>query len=91
MATFDPSTIVSLTIQINALQQQMDKITDPNAKSLVSAQIGMLEAQLAAEAQHAQAQSDASNNLLNGLGLFATLSNTVGTVAPTILSLFIKK
>lgn len=84
----DLSTITSLTVQINALTQQMPTITDPGAKALVQAQIGMLNAQLAAEAQHQQAQVDASNNLLNGLGLFATLSNSVGTLAPSIIGLF---
>ncbi len=88
MATSDLDTITTLTVQIGALQAQADKTTDPSAKALIVAQIGMLTAQLSATAQHAQSQADASANLLNGLGLFSTLSSTVGTLAPTILSLF---
>lgn len=86
----DLSTITGLTVQISALQTQAATATDPSVKALLQAQIGMLSAQLAAEAQHAQAQADASNNLLNGLGLFATLSSTVGSAAPSIIALFRK-
>ena len=86
--SIDLSAITGLTVQINALQQSMNSMPDGPAKQMLGAQISMLSAQLAAEAQHAQAQSDAASNLLNGLGLFATLSNTVGTLAPTIVGLF---
>ena len=53
----DLDNIVSQTVQINALNQQIDKATDPNAKAYLQAQVGVLTAQLAATAQHAQAQS----------------------------------
>ena len=84
----DLSSIAGLTVQINALQTSAASITDPGAKALVNAQISMLTAQLTAEVQHAQAQADASSNMLNGLGLFATLSQTVGAAAPSIIGLF---
>jgi len=86
----DLDTITTLTVQIGALQAQADKTTDPSAKALITAQIGMLTAQLAATAQHAQSQSDASANLLNGLGLMSTLTSSVGALAPSILGLFKK-
>lgn len=86
----DLDTITTLTVQIGALQVQADKTTDPAAKSLITAQIGMLTAQLAATAQHAQSQSDASANLLNGLGLMSTLTSSVGALAPSIIGLFHK-
>lgn len=81
-------TIVSLTTQINALQTAMNQTTDPAAKAIISAQLAVLTAQLSAEAQHQQSQADASANLLNGLGLFATLTSVVGNGAPSILALF---
>jgi len=86
----DLDTITTLTVQIGALQAQADKTTDPSAKALITAQIGMLTSQLAATAQHAQSQSDASANLLNGLGLMSTLTSSVGALAPSILGLFQK-
>jgi hypothetical protein len=88
MSTIDLSSIAGLTVQINALQQSMGTVTDPGAKALIGAQITMLSAQLTAEVQHAQAQADASSNMLNSLGLFATLSQTVGAAAPAIIGLF---
>lgn len=84
----DLSSIVNLTTQINALQGQLERTTDATAKAVLSAQIAGLQAQLTAEASHQQAQVDASNNLLNGLGLFNTLTQTVGTAAPAIINLF---
>jgi hypothetical protein len=89
MAT-DLGTIVSLTTQINALQSQIAMTSDPTVKAVLNSQLAVATAQLTSEAQHQQSQIDASNNLLNGLGLFGTLSNTVGTLAPTILGLFKK-
>jgi len=86
----DTDTLVTLTVQIDALQQQLAAATDPAVKSYLTAQIAVLSAQLKATAQHAQSQSDASSNMLNALGLFGTLSNTVGTLAPSILGLFKK-
>lgn len=90
MSAVDLSNIVSLTTQINALQTQAASATDPSVKAMLTSQIAVAEAQLQTEAQHQQSQIDASNNLLNNLGLFATLNNTVGTLAPTVLSLFAK-
>lgn len=86
----DLSTLTSLTVQIDALNKQLPLMTDPGAKSLVQAQVIMLQAQLASEAQHMQAQADASSNLLDGLGLFQSLTTLVGNSAPTIISLFKK-
>ncbi len=90
MSAVDLSNIVSLTTQINALQTQAASATDPSVKAMLTSQIAVAEAQLQTEAQHQQSQIDASNNLLNNLGLFATLNSTVGTLAPTVLSLFAK-
>ena len=86
----DPSVIVGYTVQLNALQTQLASATDPTVKAFLQSQIGMVASQLTAEAQHQQAQADASSNLLNGLGLFSTLTNAVGTAAPSIISLFKK-
>ena len=90
MATVDLSNIVTLTNQISALQQQAAVATDPTVKGFITSQIAVAESQLQAEAQRQQNQVDASNNLLDGLGLFATLNNTVGSLAPSIVSLFKK-
>ena len=87
----DPSVIVGYTVQLGALQQQLASTTDPTVRAFLQAQISTISAQLSAEAQHQQAQADASSNLLNGLGMFATLSNTVGTMAPSILALLTKR
>jgi hypothetical protein len=84
----DLSNIAGLTVQINSLQNTSKGITDPGAKALVDAQVSMLTAQLTAEVSHAQAQADASSNMLNGLGMFATLTSVVGGAAPSIISLF---
>jgi hypothetical protein len=81
-------TIVSLTTQIDALQKSLAMTTDPSAKAFIQAQIAVYTAQLSAEAQHQQTQADASANLLNGLGLFATLTGVVGNQAPSIINLF---
>ena len=86
----DLSKITGLTVQIAALQQQLPTITDPGAKALVGAQVAMLSAQLSAEAQHAQALADSSNNILNSLGIFSTLTGLVGGTAPSIIALFKK-
>ena len=86
----DLDTITSLTVQINALENQVATTTDPSAKAYLQAQVAVLNAQLAAVAQHAQSQADSSSNILNNLGLFATLQAGVGTLAPTILALFKK-
>lgn len=88
MSTVDLSSIVSLTQQLNTVQQLAQSATDPTVKAMLNAQIAQLSAQLAATASHAQAQADASSNIMNSLGLFATLSQTVGTMAPSIISLF---
>lgn len=80
--------IVSLTTQINALRGQAERLPDGPAKQLLEAQVAGLEAQLTAEAQHQQAQVEASQNIMSSLGLFATLTNVVGQQAPAIISLF---
>ena len=86
----DPSIIVGYTVQLNALQSQLAGATDPMIRAFLQTQISTISAQLSAEAQHQQAQADASSNLLNGLGLFTTLTNAVGSAAPSIISLFKK-
>lgn len=88
MATVDLSGITTLTVQINALQQKSSTLQPSPAKDLLDAQVSMLEAELTANAQHMQAQLDANNNLMNGLGLFAVLNQLVGGVAPTVINLF---
>lgn len=88
MSAIDLSKITGLTVQISALNQAKAATADPSARALLEAQVNMLSAQLAAEAQHAQAQSDAQSNMLDSLGLFATLTSVVGTAAPSIISLF---
>lgn len=90
MSTIDLSGITSLTVQINALTQAKAQTTDPAAKALLDAQISMYTAQLSAAAAHAQAQSDAQSNILDNLGLFATLTSAVGNNAPSIIALFKK-
>ena len=84
----DMSTIVASTTKIAALNAALASTTDPSAKAFIQAEIAVETAALSANAQHQQAQADASANLLNGLGLFATLGQVVGTSAPTILGLF---
>ena len=86
----DLTQITSLTAQVSALRGQLPNVTDIGAKQLLEAQLGALETQLALEAQHQQAQLDASNSILNGLGLFATLTSVLGSTAPTIVQLFTK-
>ena len=87
----DPSVIVGYTVQLGALQQQLASTTDPTVRAFLQTQIATISAQLSAEAQHQQAQADASSNLLNGLGMFATLTNAVGGLAPTIVGMFTKR
>lgn len=89
MAT-DLNAIVSLTTQLSALQAAQATATDATVKALLAAQITTCTAQLSGEATHQQAQLDASNNTLNTLGLFSTLTSAVGNAAPTIISLFTK-
>ena len=84
----DLTHISSLTVQISSLQSAEAGVSDPSAKALINAQITMLSAQLNAEVAHAQSQADASSNMLNGLGMFATLTSVVGGAAPSIIGLF---
>ena len=84
----DPSVIVGYTVQLNSLQQQLQTATDPTIRGFLQSQISMVSAQLSAEAQHQQSQADASSNMLNSLGLFATLTQAVGGAAPSIINLF---
>ena len=83
----DLSQLVGYTTQLKSLQDQLAVATDPVIKGFLQSQITTVSAQMTAEATHLQSQSDASSNLLNGLGLFATLSNTIGTAAPAIIGL----
>lgn len=88
MSTIDLTAIVSLTTQISSLQQEIAVTPDPTAKAMLQAELNVATKQLNATAQHQQAQADASANLLDGLGMFATLGQVVGANAPTILNLF---
>ena len=88
MATDSMNQIVNLTTQINALQQVIGSTTDPGAKAMLQGQLAVLTAQLTATAQHAQAQIDSSNNIIENLGLFSTLTNLVGGSAPSIIAMF---
>jgi len=90
MATDSMAEIVRLTTQINALQQVMSTTTEPAAKSIISAQLAVLTAQLTSTAQHAQAQIDNSNSIIENLGLFSTLSSLVGQSAPSIIAMIRK-
>jgi hypothetical protein len=86
--SIDPSVLVGYTVQLSSLQQQAATVTDPTVKAFLNSQIATVTAQLSAEAQHQQSQADASSNLLNGLGLMTTLTQVVGTAAPSIIGLF---
>ncbi len=85
--SIDLSNLVGYTQQISSLQDQMSKATDPTLKLILQSQITTLSSQMTTEATHLQAQSDASSNLLNGLGLFSTLTSTIGSAAPAIIAL----
>jgi hypothetical protein len=84
----DPAALVGYTVQLSSLTSQAASVTDPTVKAFLNSQIATVTAQLSAEAQHQQAQADASSNLLSGLGLMTTLTSAVGTAAPSILALF---
>jgi hypothetical protein len=84
----DLTNLVSLTGQLATAQAQAAAATDPTVKAILNAQIASLTAQISNEATHTQSQIDASNNTLNALGLFSTLTTAVGTAAPSILALF---
>jgi hypothetical protein len=86
--SIDPSVLVGYTVQLSSLQAQAATVTDPTVKAFLNSQIATVTAQLSAEAQHQQSQADASSNLLNGLGLMTTLTQVVGTAAPSIIGLF---
>lgn len=86
----DLSNIVSLTGQLQTATAQAASATDPTVKAILNSQVASLTAQIANEATHTQSQIDASNNALNTLGLFSTLSSAVGSAAPAIISLFQK-
>jgi len=83
----DLSSLVSYTQQLSSLQDQANKATDPTLKLILQSQITTTQSMLTSEAQHLQSQSDASSSLLNGLGLFATLTSTIGGAAPSIIAL----
>ena len=81
----DFTSVTNLTASIKAYQDAGAASTDPTVKALMASQASVASAQLTAELTHMQAQSDASSNMLNTMGLFATLTNAVGTAAPMIV------
>ena len=83
----DFTAVTSLTSQIKAYQDQIAVATDPTVKALLTSESAVASAQLNAELTHMQAQSDASSNMINTMGLFATLSQVAGTAAPMIVGL----
>jgi hypothetical protein len=84
----DLSNLVALTGQLQSATAQAAAATDPTVKAILNSQVVMLTAQIGNEATHTQSQIDASNNALNSLGLFSTLTTAVGSAAPSILALF---
>lgn len=93
MSQINLDQITQLTAQLQALNSQISVTTDPTVKALLQSQANVITQQLQAAAAHAQANVDSTNNLLDGLGLFATLNSALGGMAqnlPNILSLFKK-
>lgn len=93
MAQVDLTQIAQLTAQLSAVNTQIAAATDPTVKAFLNSQAAVLTQQIQAEATHAQMQVDATNNLLDGLGLFATLNQVLAGASsqiPSILSLFKK-
>ncbi len=88
MATLDMNSMVQATTKIKALTDAMNSATDPGVKAYLQAQISVETAALSANMAHAQAQADASANLLDVFGLMGTLTNVVGNQAPSIIALF---
>ena len=87
MSNIDFSGITGPMIQIQALQQKLATMAPGPAHDMIDAQISMLTATAQANAQHMQAQAEASSNLLSALGLVGQLTNTFGTLAPEIINL----
>jgi hypothetical protein len=87
MSTIDTSVLVGYTVQLSSLQAQASAATDPTVKAFLNSQIAMVTAQLSAEAQHQQAQADASSNLMSGLGIMSTFTAAVGNAAPSLIAL----
>ena len=83
----DFTSVTNLTASIKAYQDAGAATTDPTVKALMASQASVASAQLTAELNHMQAQSDASSNMLNTMGLFATLTSAVGSAAPMIVGL----
>ena len=93
MASIDLTQITQLTSQLQALNAQISVTTDPTVKGMLQAQANVVTQQLQAAATHAQNNVDATNNLLDGFGLFTTLNQALSNVPqaiPNILSLFKK-
>lgn len=90
MASIDLSSVTSLAAQIKALQDASAAATDPTVKAMLLSQASVAQTQLAAELTHMQSQADASSNLLDTMNLFSTLTNAVGSAAPSIIALFKK-
>lgn len=86
----DFSQVTALAAQIKALQDAANTATDPTVKAMLNSQAQVAQTQLAANLTHMQSQADASSNLLDTMGLFSTLTNAVGSAAPSIIALFKK-
>lgn len=93
MAQVDLTSIAQLTAQLQALNSQIAATSDPTVKALLQSQAAVVTGQINAAAVHAQNQVDATNNLLDGLGLFSTLNQVLAGSAssiPSIIALFKK-
>lgn len=90
MASVDLSPITNLASQIKALRMTAATSTDQTVKALLTAQADAYESQMMAAAEHAQAQVESQQNVLSALDLHDTIT-AIGSAAPTILSLFIKR
>ena len=93
MAQIDVSSIANDTAQLNALNQLIASTTDASVKAMLMAQASMLSNKIQAEATHAQAQVDATNNFMDNMALWQTLSGVFGGISaniPTIVNIFKK-
>lgn len=93
MAQVDLTRITQLTAQLAATNTQMAAATDPTVKAFLQSQAEVLTQQIQAEATHAQMQVDSTNNMLDSLGLFSTLTAVLSGASgqiPSILALFKK-
>ena len=91
MATIDFTGVQGDMARLKAFQDQLAITTDPGARAVLQGEISGLQAAVAAELQHAQAQADAtaaSMNSLQLMSIFQGLGNTVVSSIPTIVTLF---